>query len=226
MVVVYVRTVDPASIAGLPKPVQLAIRGDAIDQRKARQRSAIHRKDERQTAGLRAPQQSLPGEEAQQAVGEVQERQRFRVVRVRAPEDELRKDEQAEYSHGKKNGIPSDLHLAFKNLLADPEQKQGRRAGLHQEDRPGFGRAEGERSKQEQTEDAVEQNRAGLFRVSASRVRGGAVCAHEIESMQFEGLLPFRHETEIVDPELTTDRTAFRHAPDAQYQQSAVVSRW
>src|SRR5208282_6618544 len=100
MVVVYVRTVNPASIAGRPQPVQLVIRGDAIDQSKACQRRTIHRKDKREAARLRTPQQSLPGEEGQQAVGQVQERFRFRLAPVRAPEDELCKDEQAEYSHG------------------------------------------------------------------------------------------------------------------------------
>ena len=38
------------------------------------------------------------------------------------------------------------------------------------------------------------------------------------------GLLPFGHEAEIVDPELTTDRTAFRQTPDAQHQQPAIGS--
>ena len=121
MVVVYVGTVDRASTAGLPQPVQLAVRGHSVDQRKAGQGSAVQRKNNRKIARLRAAQQGLPGEEAEHGIGKVEKPQRCRVVRVRAhAEDELRDNEQAKYCHGKKQGIPPDLHFAFENLLADP----------------------------------------------------------------------------------------------------------
>ena len=122
------------------------------------------------------------------------------------------------------------FHLIFispsRTCLPIHSKKQDGGASLHQEDRPGFGCAEREWTKQEQAEDPVQQNRAGLCRALAARVCGNAVRAHEIESTQFEELLPLGHEAEIVDPELTTDRTAFRQAPDTQHQQFAIVSRW
>src|ERR1700683_2424208 len=37
--------------------------------------------------------------------------------------------------------------------------------------------------------------------------------------------MPFGHEAEIVDPELTTDGTSFRQSTDVQYQQPAIVGR-
>ncbi len=37
-------------------------------------------------------------------------------------------------------------------------------------------------------------------------------------------LLPFGREAEIVDPELTTDRTTFRQTPDVQDQQFAIAA--
>ncbi len=87
-------------------------------------------------------------------------------------EHKLRNDEHAENSHRKEQGIPANLHFAVHHLFSDPEQKQGGGARLHHEDRPWFHRTEGERSKQEQAEDAVQQNLLGLRRAFAA-INGG-----------------------------------------------------
>ena len=85
---------------------------------------------------------------------------------------------------------------------------------LHHEDRPGFHRAESQRPKHQQTKESVEQHSAGSGREFAATAFGNEVCAHAIETLRFEEL-SLGHEAEIVDPELTTDRTTFRQAPDA-----------
>ena len=227
MVVVYVGTVDPASHAGLPNPVQFAIRGDALDQSKAGQRSSIHRKDQREAACLGAPKQGLSGEEAQHGRRRNTGAPETAVScgYARHAEDELRNDEQAKYSHGKKQRIPPDLHFAFQNLLADPQAETGPLSqppsGRSTRVRPRRRRAGPNRSRPKmpysRTVPACAARSLRGFAVSAGR-------AHEIESTRFEGLLPLGREAEIVDPELTTDRTAFRQAPDMQHQQSAIVS--
>src|SRR5580700_7714943 len=43
--------------------------------------------------------------------------------------------------------------------------------------------------------------------------------------MKFDVLIPFDHEAEIVDPELTTDGTSLRQSTDVQNQQPAIVGR-
>src|SRR5271166_3191180 len=59
---------------------------------------------------------------------------------------------------------------------------------------------------------------------SARLMRGFAVPVALMRlNLPFERLLTLGYEAEIVDPELTTDRTSFRQAPDVQYQQSAIV---
>ena len=37
-------------------------------------------------------------------------------------------------THGKEQGIPPDVHFAFENLLADPQQEQAGGARFHEED--------------------------------------------------------------------------------------------
>jgi hypothetical protein len=60
-------------------------------------------------------------------------------------------------------------------------------------------------------------------------IRGSAawvptIDAHEIESIWCEDLLPLGYEMEIIDPELTTDRTSFRQPPDVEYQEFAILA--
>src|SRR5580700_2845194 len=59
---------------------------------------------------------------------------------------------------------------------------------------------------------------------------GSAGCVHEIdveikksvESNHSEELLPLGREVKIVDPELTTDRTAFWQSPNPQHEQAGI----
>ena len=48
-------------------------------------------------------------------------------------ENELRKNESSERSHGKKKRIPLNLDFTVDDLLADPEKKQGDASGFDHE---------------------------------------------------------------------------------------------
>ena len=61
------------------------------------------------------------------------------------------------------------------------------------------------------------QSLLGSCREFAAMNVGHAGRAHENECIWVERLLAFGRQAEIVDPELTTDRTPLRQAPNVQY---------
>ena len=85
----------------------------------------------------------------------------------------------------------------------------------------GSHRSEGERTEHQQSERAVTQHVADLRREGTPvgfRHFAGAFFADRHESCSSGGhcLRRFSDDVEVVDPELTTDRTARRKPPDVQ----------
>ncbi len=157
VIVIYVGTIDPSAAARLPQPVEFAIRRDALQQSEAGECGSVDGEDERQAARLGSAKQSLPGKKAEHRIGAILQRECRGVMGIcRHAEDELSKNERGKNSHGEEKRIPADLYLVVeKHLLADPEQKQDCGTQLDYEDGPRLDRAESERTKQEQAEDAI-----------------------------------------------------------------------
>ena len=148
-------------------------------------------------------------------------------------------DESRKPSHGQEQRIPSDDDFAIPRLFDEPHQKEQQGASFEDEGRPMIDGSKGKRTKHEQPEGPVKQEsiqggvghspQPGLHLAKASHPSGAGVGSFHFVSGAAIGfshgcLGGFPDDTKIIDPELTTDRTARRKPPNVQYHQFAVGS--
>src|SRR6266852_2462849 len=231
MVVIHVGAVNLASHARRSHPVQLAVGSDPLQQRKRSERRTINREHEGEPPRLEVAKKYLARQKAKHRVRAIQQRAGNRVVAIGgAAGCKLNNNQDGESCHRKEQRVPLDFHLAINPLLGEPEQYQQSGAGFEGENRPGFDGSERDWPEHEQAEGAPEQDgsQAGRPQASVGLLDDG--CSHENDcfpdglglTLLLLLLVLLLLEAKVVDPELTTDRTAHRNAADVQNYELAI----